>query len=435
MVVTTKHAISLYKSITLMTFNVNTLWGVFLTKQEGGDIKRYMARMTSKDYLDILNMVYLANRCGDIKSFIKMLFPSMIHVFHAECATFQLIKGYPGHIDIVESRSIRSDNHNLYEDNYYPVLYKDSFYQHSPLLKEAISSSKTILKIGDSISLKDWERSDLYNNFILPQHLYWELFLTLRWKNNLKGMITLWRSKKQMDYEDSDISKAEMLAPHLMVAINNIRLISQIDTWEKRLSSVDEADSEGLLWLDHKFTPSLFNAKARDICLQLFSETPYDTFNLEKGEFPIPSYVIKDCSDLLDLFKAEKRTFLLPKKRIISTESGKKFRIEYSLIWKADQISSLPNFMVTLCDITDEKKPQATLKARFHLSGRELDVIYYLIGGLSDDEIAEKLYISKLTVHTHIKNIYRKLGTKSRIELYRRVVQESYAGIFNRQLS
>jgi DNA-binding CsgD family transcriptional regulator len=417
-----------------MNINVNTLEGVFLTKQTRGDIKLYMTRMTDKDYLDILNLVYLANRCEDIKSFIDMLFPSIIQVFHVECATFQLIKKYPGHINIVESRSIRSDNHNLYEDNYYPVLYKDSFYRHSPLLKEAISSSKTILKIGDSISLRDWERLDFYNNFMLPQHLYWELFLTLRWKNNLEGMITLWRSKEQPDFEDSDISKAEILVPHLMVAINNIRSISQIDIWEKCLSSADGANSEGLIWLDHKFTPYLSNAKARDICLRLFSEMPYDKFNLEKGEFPIPSYVIKDCSGLLDLLRAQKHTFLLPKGRIVSTEGGMKFRIEYSLIWKANQISSVPNFLVTLSDFTDKKKPQITLQARFHLSRRELDVLYYLISGLSDDEIAEKLYISKLTVHTHIKNIYRKLGTKSRIELYRRVIQESYTGIFDRQL-
>jgi DNA-binding CsgD family transcriptional regulator len=390
-----------------------------------------MAIMTAQDYLDILNLVYLANRCEDIKSFIDMLFPSIIQVFRVECATFQLIKRYAGHVNIVESRSIRSDNHSLYKDNYYPVLYKDSFYQHSPLLREAISSSKTILKIGDSMSLRDWERSDFYNNFILPQHLYWELFLTLRWKNNLEGMITLWRSKKQQDYEDRDISKAEILASHLMVAINNIRSISQIDTWKKHLSCADDANSEGLLWLDHKFAPYLFNAKARDICLQLFSEMPYDTFNLEKGEFPIPSYVIKDCSGLLGLLRAQKHTILLPKGRIVSTEGGMKFRIEYSLIWKADQIGSAPNFIVTLSDITDKKKPQTTLQARFHLSRRELDVLYYLISGLSEDEIAEKLYISKLTVHTHIKNIYGKLGTKNRVELYRRVLEESRAGEFN----
>jgi DNA-binding CsgD family transcriptional regulator len=393
-----------------------------LTRQTKNDIKRSMRRMTGKDYLDILNLVYLANCCEDIKSFIDTLFPSIIRVFHVECATFQLVKRYAGHVNIIESRSIRSDNYNIYEDNYYPVLYKDSFYQHSPLLKEAISSPKTILEIGDSISLRDWERSDFYNNFMRPQHLYWELFLTLRWKNNLEGMITLWRSKKQPDYEDRDISKAEMLVPHLMVAINNVRLISQIDTRKRCLASVNEANNEGLLWLDQKFTLYRFNARARDICLRLFSEMPYDKFNLEKGDFPIPSYVIKDCSGLLDLLRAQKRAILLPKGRIVSTEGGNQVRIEYSMIWKTDQIGSTPNFMVTLSDIIDEEKPQTTLQARFHLTRRELDVIYYLISGLSDDEIADKLYISKLTVHTHVKNIYRKLGTRSRIELYRRVV-------------
>jgi DNA-binding CsgD family transcriptional regulator len=388
-----------------------------------------MARLTGKDYRDILNLVYLANRCEDIESFIDTLFPSIIQVFHTECVTFQLIKGYPSHIRIIESRSFKSDSNNLYEDKYYPTLYKDSFYQHSPLLTEALSSSKIVLKIGDSISFQDWDRLDFYNGLIRPQHLYWELFLTLRWKNNLEGMITLWRSKKQPDYEDRDISKAEMLAPHLVVAMRNIRLISQINTWEKHFLSADEANSEGLLWLDHKFTPSFFNAKARDICIQLFSRVPCNTFNLEKGEFPIPSCIIKDCSNLLDLLKAEEQPILWSKERIIFTESGKKFRIECSLIWKTDQMSSTPNFMVTLSDLTDEKKLGATLQARFHLSRRELDVIYYLIRGLSDDEIAEKLYISKLTVHTHIKNIYNKLGARSRIELYRRVIQGEFVNL------
>jgi len=395
-----------------------------------------MTRLTGKDYRNILNLVYLANRCEDIESFFNTLFPSIMQVFHAECATFQLIKGYPQHTGIVESRSFRTDSRNLYEDKYYPVIYvKDSFYRHSPLLNEAISSSKTVLKIGDSISLRDWDRSVLYNDFMRPQHLYWELFLALRWKNNLEGMITLWRSKKQPDYEDREVSKAEMLGPHLGVAVHNICLISQINTRENDSLSADEANNEGLLWLDHKFTPSFFNAEARDICLQLLGRMQYNTSDLEKGEFPIPSCIIQDCSDLLDLLKAEEQPILSPKERIVFAESGKKFRIECSLIWKADQINSMPNFMVTLSDLRDEKKLEATLQARFQLSRRELDVTHYLIRGLSDDEIGEKLCISRQTVHTHIKNIYKKLGVKSRIELYRRVIQSSYPGIFNQQLS
>jgi DNA-binding CsgD family transcriptional regulator len=394
-----------------------------------------MARMTGKDYRDILNLIYLANRCEDIESFIDTLFPSIMQAFNTECATFQLIKGYPRNVTIVESRSFKTDNRNLYEDKYYPVIYvKDSFYQHSPLLNEAISSSKTVLKIGESISLRDWEKLDFYNDFMLPQNLYWELFLSLRWKSNLEGMITLWRSKNEPDYEDREVLKATRLASHLGVAVHNICLISQINTRESHFLSADEADGEGLLWLDHRFTPSFFNTKARDICLQLLGRMPNNTSDLEKGEFPIPSYIIRDCSDLLDSFKAKGQPILSPKERIISTESGQRFRIECSLIWKGGQISSTPNFMVTLSDLSDEDKLETTFQTRFRLSRRELDVIHYLIRGLSDNEIGERLYISRQTVHTHTKNIYKKLGAKSRIELYRIVTRESYLGILNHQL-
>ena len=112
-------------------------------------------------------------------------------------------------------------------------------------------------------------------------------------------------------------------------------------------------------------------------------------------------------------------------------KGGMKFRIEYSLLWKAGQIRSTPNFIVTLSNVTDKIKPQNTLNSRFRLSRRELDILYYLVSGLSEDKIAEKLYISRQTVHTHIKNIYKKLGTNSRIELYRRVVEEGCTGLFN----
>jgi len=393
-----------------------------------------MARLTGKDYRDILSLVYLANRCEDVESFLSSLFPSIMQAFNTECATFQLIKGYPRYISVVESRSFKSNGNNLYEDKYYCPQYKDSFYQHSPLLREAASSSKIALKIGESISVEDWDRSVLYNDFIRPQHLYWELFLTLRWKNNLEGMITLWRSKKQPDYEDREVLKAARLASHLGVAIHNICLLSQIHNQEELALASEDVNSKGILCLDHRFKPSFFNAKARDICLQLSGRMSYDTSDLKNGEFPVPSYVIRDCSDLLALVKAEGRPMLSPKERILSIDSGQKFRTECSLIWKGDQLGSTPSFMVTLSDLNDEEKLEATFQTRFQLSGREMDVIHCLTKGLSDNEIGEKLYISRQTVHTHIKNIYRKLGAKSRVELYRMVIQSRYPGVFNQQL-
>ncbi len=50
------------------------------------------------------------------------------------------------------------------------------------------------------------------------------------------------------------------------------------------------------------------------------------------------------------------------------------------------------------------------------LTPREREVLRLLALGLSNDEIAEKLFITKRTVQNHVSNIYGKLGLDSRAE-------------------
>jgi LuxR family maltose regulon positive regulatory protein len=54
------------------------------------------------------------------------------------------------------------------------------------------------------------------------------------------------------------------------------------------------------------------------------------------------------------------------------------------------------------------------------LSGREQDVLRMLPSPLSEAEIGEELFISYHTVHSHIRAIYRKLGTTSRAQTLER---------------
>jgi ATP/maltotriose-dependent transcriptional regulator MalT len=50
------------------------------------------------------------------------------------------------------------------------------------------------------------------------------------------------------------------------------------------------------------------------------------------------------------------------------------------------------------------------------LSGRELEVLALVASGMSNKKIAGRLFVSVSTVKTHINNLYRKLGTRSRTQ-------------------
>jgi LuxR family transcriptional regulator, maltose regulon positive regulatory protein len=54
------------------------------------------------------------------------------------------------------------------------------------------------------------------------------------------------------------------------------------------------------------------------------------------------------------------------------------------------------------------------------LSARERDVLQLLPTALSEAEIGQELFISYHTVHSHVRTIYRKLGTTSRAQTVER---------------
>jgi LuxR family transcriptional regulator, maltose regulon positive regulatory protein len=59
------------------------------------------------------------------------------------------------------------------------------------------------------------------------------------------------------------------------------------------------------------------------------------------------------------------------------------------------------------------------------LSERELEVLALVAAGASNQEIASKLFVSVSTVKTHINNLYRKLGTRSRTQAVARAREMS----------
>lgn len=50
------------------------------------------------------------------------------------------------------------------------------------------------------------------------------------------------------------------------------------------------------------------------------------------------------------------------------------------------------------------------------LSDRERDMLLLLVNGITNREIAGRLFVSENTVKFHLKNIYSKLGVGNRLQ-------------------
>lgn len=69
--------------------------------------------------------------------------------------------------------------------------------------------------------------------------------------------------------------------------------------------------------------------------------------------------------------------------------------------------------------IYPERTPEVILgnTSSYKLTDRELEVLKELTSGDTNEEIAQRLYMSKFTVKDHIKNMLEKTGFRSRTEL------------------
>jgi len=63
-----------------------------------------------------------------------------------------------------------------------------------------------------------------------------------------------------------------------------------------------------------------------------------------------------------------------------------------------------------------KERSEASKAGSEGLTAREIDVLKHLASGKSLEAISKTLHISKNTMKTHLRNLYRKLGVTGRVE-------------------
>ncbi len=81
-----------------------------------------------------------------------------------------------------------------------------------------------------------------------------------------------------------------------------------------------------------------------------------------------------------------------------------------------------------MCQIEKNSENEVAFEekiASFELTNREIEVLSLITEGLTYEQIAPKLYISKNTVKYHMKNIFAKMEVSNRVQLLKKVEAES----------
>ena len=99
----------------------------------------------------------------------------------------------------------------------------------------------------------------------------------------------------------------------------------------------------------------------------------------------------------------------------------KKTDLELQL--KNDEIQ---NYILKIGELNDLNKEEtgediSNRFKEFDLSKREIEVLKHIANGLKNEDISEKMFVSKNTIKSHITNIYAKLDVKNRIQAIKKI--------------
>jgi DNA-binding CsgD family transcriptional regulator len=365
--------------------------------------------LTNQDYQDVLKVITCSDFSLDPRHIREQIISTTQKIFYSKAAIFFLCNNKHTGLDFSDVVSIDIDKRWLQR-------YKEYYWRLDPIYRAAFNETYAAFRTFDVISQFQWTKLEYYNEFCKPQRYGEELVICLRLGNKLLGKIVLLKIRRNFDKKD--VFKASLMAPHITTSLHNAILFSQINNEKQILNDIIDSKNEGLLLLDSMLQPVFLNRKCKEICLQLLSQETERSEKKESDDVLIPSEIARDCLNIQKSVSNKKTTTVLPQQRIISSDNGRRFSINYSMI----QRSNGQQFLINLRDTSEiNRSSELNLKKQYNLTNREIDIIHYLDNGLTNKEIADKLFISQFTVETHLKNIYEKTEVRNRIELANRI--------------
>ena len=304
-------------------------------------------------------------------------------------------------------------------DEAFNQYFHKYYHQFDPLrLMEGPPNRALARPTPQRISYDFMLSTEYYNDFLKPQRIHHKLVVPLESVEGALGKVVLTRPAGAVPFSETDSQMARTISPYLAHSLSLNDLRQRISLNANILNLIEKDLSTGVMLMDRSMRLVYINPQAAELCRK------FSGFARNKNERPVPRHLLETIGKMtMEIEHGAAGADIIPKQNVIIGCNG----VRISVCAKFVRNGPIPGcddcYMIYLSELKNGPTvDEDGIRRMFRLTPRELDVMRQVFNGLKNLEIAEKLFVSEITVKKHIQNIYAKVGVKNRTSLMNKIM-------------
>ncbi len=302
-----------------------------------------------------------------------------------------------------------------------PKLWCEHYRDSDPFVNTAMDRiemglGNTIIS-NEVVRNREYTNTEFYCDFLSPQHVHHIMVIPLVENSQPVALIGLHRPSTSSGFSEKDVLKADILAPYLLAAIQKIKLNTHLEECKSTIATlVSELPYQGIIVLDNDFVPVVINDHIYELIDDLADECDKTGTSLSI----LPPEIFHCCKQWKTLYRSTPINELQEKIDFSICRNDKVLK-GYVRIVENDAREII--FIVCLGTDENDLIDSRNLD-KFGLTRREIDIVHLVSTGMTNPEIARKLFISARTVQNHLRSIFSKVGVHNRTSLISSLVRD-----------
>jgi len=355
-------------------------------------------------------ILHMANSTLDPNVLRSRILEALFKTLYVESSVFFL----------PEEKSKSTGGIEINLDKKYVRQYKEYFHLYDPIqLIRGPLCARRVIQLEEIIDYHSFVSSKFYCEFLLPQDIHHKVYINLHAAGRNHGRIALYRPLKADKFSEEEVNILKTISPYLAYALDHNDLYINFKLQNNILKFIEKISSIGLILLSDSMRLIYMNQKAKEFWRDLIGNP-----SLRDTCIHMPPMLLQDCYTISEeLKRCRADRLVLPKHRVIQIGNSEKVYVSSQVLEKGISSENCRFFMISIEEMNESRRiDKIGLKTMYHLTNREIDIAFHIFKGLRNAEIAERLFVSEITVKKHIQNIFQKLGVETRTALIHRIL-------------